>query len=145
MNRIFKKVWNRTRRCMVAVNESSHTGGGYCSSVLIGSALTALAISPTVFAGDYIVNAGETKELNGDNGVGYTTRWQDLHNYGTLTVRAGNYIALQEGKGGHFWNEAGGVMYVYGSASAAGISNGPRDTVGTTTPVLRFLPRPGLC
>ena len=40
MNRIFKKVWNRTRRCLVAVNETVKSKeGGTSSPIFIGSAI----------------------------------------------------------------------------------------------------------
>ena len=141
MNKIFKTVWNQLRRCLVAVNESKTataqkgtSKGSLVSSTAQSSRLSIRffslsALASTLFlalpalAGTAIWTnpAGQTANYIGNGGYGVRT--QDIHivNNGIMYVEGVTHYGICEGGSGHWTNNAGGVLYVSGSAQAAGI------------------------
>ena len=98
MNKIFKKIWNRSRGCFVAVSEATSTANQSIGKAALVTAVSALILSPTEAA--YVIKHLEGNEPFSGTYGDYNTRW---HGSGTVTMNGEYYGAWVElcGDNGH--------------------------------------------
>ena len=94
MNRIYKTIWNKTKRCLSVVSElaKSHSGGGTVVKtttkkaflLMSFAAMLAPQVMPSAYATEYIVSAGTTHSNQyldfGDSEKVYGTAYSTLVN-----------------------------------------------------------------